>query len=156
MELVPQLQSADLLGMKTSNPRHLDNAGMVGFSGSFDHGGALKDFSGQAGLGQGASITELGRKIGVESFMRSGSLGAAGINRRDGASFSDAMLNAIDKVSADSMRVEELEVAAMTDPASVDAHDLPIAQAKASMSLGIARRILTNLTQAWKDIINTR
>ncbi|GHT51166.1 hypothetical protein FACS1894102_7060 [Spirochaetia bacterium] len=155
MELMPTLKSTDLLAMRTTNPRHLDNAGIVGFSGSFDHGGAIKDFSGQA-MGQGASIVELGTKLGVESVMRTGSMGEAGLNRPDGASFSDAMLKAIDRVSGDSMRVEDLELAAMTDPSSVDAHDLTIAQAKASMSLGIARRVLTNLTQAWKDIINTR
>jgi flagellar hook-basal body complex protein FliE len=157
MDLIPNLHSVDSLALKTSNPRHIAQAQTVGFKGSFDHGGAIKEFGQGGNIGEfGGNIAELGTKIGTEAFMRTGSVGAAGLNRVDGANFSDAMLRAVDKVSGDSMRVEELEVAAMTDPSSVDAHDLTIAQAEASMSLGIARRILTNLTQAWKDIINTR
>ncbi|MDR1363582.1 MAG: flagellar hook-basal body complex protein FliE [Spirochaetaceae bacterium] len=151
MGLIPHLQGIDPLPMAVSNSRHIDNAGVVGFSGTRDHGGIIKDFS-----GQGAEIAELGRKIGTEAVLRSGSLGAAGLNRVDNASFSDVMLRAIDKVSGDQNRVSSLSEAAITDPGSVDIHDLTIAEAEASMSLNIARTLLSRLTQAWRDIINTR
>jgi flagellar hook-basal body complex protein FliE len=137
--------------MATSNPRHINNAGVVGFSGARDHGGIVKDFS-----GQGAAVAETGVKIGADAALRTGSLGLSGLNRTDGANFADVMLRAIDKVSGDQNRVSELSEAAITDPGSVDVHDLTIAEAEASMSLNIARTILNRLTQAWRDIINTR
>jgi flagellar hook-basal body complex protein FliE len=151
MNLVPQLQNVDLLPMAVSNGRHIGNAGIVGFSGSRDHGGIIKDFT-----GQGEGIAEIGRKTGADAVMRTGSLGAAGLNRVDNASFSDVMLRAIDGVSADQNRAAALSEAAITSPESVDIHDLTIAEVEAAMSLNIARTLLSRLTQAWRDVINTR
>jgi flagellar hook-basal body complex protein FliE len=152
MGLIPQLKVADMLPMTVSNSRHIDNAGLVGFSGSRDHGGIIKDFSGQGE----AAVSATGRKIGADALLRAGSLGAEGLNRVDNANFADVMLRAIDKVSGDQNRVASLSEAAITDPSSIDIHDLTIAEAEASMSLGIARTLLSRLTQAWRDIINTR
>ncbi|MDR2660091.1 MAG: flagellar hook-basal body complex protein FliE [Spirochaetaceae bacterium] len=154
MGLIPHLQANDILPMAVSNSRHIDNAGVVGFSGARDHGGIIKDFRGQTG--SGTEISEIGRKIGADAVIRSGSLGAAGLNRVDNASFSDVMLRAIDKVSGDQNRAAALSEAAITDPSSVDIHDLTIAEAEATMSLSIARTLLSRLTQAWRDVINTR
>jgi flagellar hook-basal body complex protein FliE len=151
MDLIPHLKAADTLPMATSNPRHINNAGIVGFSGARDHGGAIKDFR-----GQGAATAETGVKIGADSVVRAGSAGLSGLNRTDGANFADAMLRAIDGVSGDQNRVSALTEAAITEPGSVDVHDLTIAEAQATMSLNIARTILSRLTQAWRDIINTR
>ena len=151
MDLIPKLQAVDILPMKTSHPRHIGNAGVVGFGGSRDHGGIVKDFT-----GQGAAMAETGVRIGAGSVLRAGSLGVSGLNRADGANFADVMLRAVDKVSGDQNRVSALAEAAITDPGSVDIHDLTIAEAEATMSLNIARTILSRLTQAWRDIINTR
>jgi flagellar hook-basal body complex protein FliE len=153
MDLIPHLKAGDLLPMATGNPRHMDNAGVVGFGGSRDRGGIVKDFRAK---GAGAAITDTGTRIGADAVIRAGSLGLSGLNRPDGANFTDAMLSAIDKVSADQGRVSALSEAAITDPGSVDIHDLTIAEAEASMSLNIARTLLSRLTQAWRDIINTR
>jgi flagellar hook-basal body complex protein FliE len=154
IDFKPKLQSMmDPVGlaMVTKDPKHMKNSGVVGFSGSRDYGGIVKDFT-----GRGESISELGTKIGTEAVMRNGSLGAAGINRPDASSFSDVMLQAMDRVSGSQMRVADLEEAAIINPASVDAHDLTTAQAEASLELSVARTLLSRLTQAWKDIINTR
>jgi flagellar hook-basal body complex protein FliE len=137
--------------MKTSNPKHINNAGVVGFGGARDHGGIVKDFT-----GQGAAIADMGVKIGADAVTRAGSLGVSGLNRADGANFADVMLRAIDKVSGDQNKVSALTEAAITEPGSVDIHDLTIAEAEATMSLNIARTLLSRLTQAWRDIINTR
>jgi flagellar hook-basal body complex protein FliE len=155
MDLMPRLGAGDLgsLAMTVSNPKHLKDGGLTGFSGSFDHGGIVKDWR---GTGQGTAMADLGVKIGTEAVMRNGSLGAAGLNRPDNASFSDVMLKAIDRVSGDQGRVSALEEAAMTNPGSVDIHDITIAQAEAGISLNIARTVLSRLTQAWRDIINVR
>jgi flagellar hook-basal body complex protein FliE len=66
------------------------------------------------------------------------------------------MLRAIDKVSASENFAATLAQAAITDPASIDPHDLTIAQAEAQMSLSITRTILNRIVQGWRDLINTR
>jgi flagellar hook-basal body complex protein FliE len=91
----------------------------------------------------GKNISELGEKIGAEAVTRSGT-------------FEDAMLSALDKVSGDQQFASKLAQQAITDPDSVDVHDITIAQAKASMSLNIARNVLSRIVQDWRDIINTR
>ncbi|MDR2094935.1 MAG: flagellar hook-basal body complex protein FliE [Treponema sp.] len=91
----------------------------------------------------GKNISELGEKIGSEAVTRSGK-------------FEDFMLRAMDKVSGDQQFASRLEQQAVTDPDSVDIHDITIAQAKASMSLNIARNVLSRVVQGWRDLINTR
>jgi flagellar hook-basal body complex protein FliE len=93
--------------------------------------------------GSGAAIADLGEKIGAGSVL-------------PGDTFADAMLRAMDGVSADQKFAESLMEAAVTEPGSVDTHDLTIAQAKASMSLNIARTVLSRVVQGWRDLINTR
>jgi flagellar hook-basal body complex protein FliE len=66
------------------------------------------------------------------------------------------MLRALDKVSAEQQFSADLVQKAITDPGSLDPQDITIAQAKASMSLNIARTVLSRVVQGWKDIINTR
>lgn len=70
--------------------------------------------------------------------------------------FQDVMLKAMDGVSSDQRVANKLAVKAVTDPGSVDVHDITIAQAKASMSLNITRTVLNRVVQGWKDIVNTR
>ncbi|MDR1985936.1 MAG: flagellar hook-basal body complex protein FliE [Treponema sp.] len=96
-----------------------------------------------SGNAPGETLASLGDKIGVESALRSGS-------------FEDAMLRALDRVSGDQQRASDLIQTAITEPGSVDVHDITIAQAKASMSLNISRTVLNRLVQGWKDLINTR
>ncbi|MDR0876717.1 MAG: flagellar hook-basal body complex protein FliE [Treponema sp.] len=91
----------------------------------------------------GKNIIKLEEKTGAEMVIRSGG-------------FEQAMLQALDKVSADQQFASTLSQQAITDPDSVDIHDITIAQAKASLSLNIARNVLNRLVQGWKDIINTR
>lgn len=92
---------------------------------------------------EGKALSELGNKIGAEMVLRSGT-------------FEDAMLKALDMVSAQQQAPGDLMQAALTDPGTVDVHDITIAQAKASMSLNITRTVLNRVVQGWKDLINTR
>jgi flagellar hook-basal body complex protein FliE len=85
----------------------------------------------------------MGNKTGAEAVLRSGG-------------FEDTMLKALDMVSAQQQAPGNLIQAAIVDPASVDPHDITIAQAKAGMSLNITRTVLSRMVQGWKDIINTR
>jgi len=94
-------------------------------------------------LSEGSKITDLGRKIGADAVIRSGTFG-------------EAMLGALDKVSAYQQFASSLHEAAIIDPDSVDVHDITIAQAEASMSLNITRNVLNRIVQGWRDLINTR
>jgi flagellar hook-basal body complex protein FliE len=91
----------------------------------------------------GKNIIELKEKTGADAVVRSGV-------------FEKTMLQALDRVSGDQQLASELSRQAVTDPGSVDVHDITIAQAKASMSLNITRNILSRLVQDWRDLINTR
>jgi flagellar hook-basal body complex protein FliE len=127
----PELVTGDRVPMAITNPKHLLPKG-----GPFTIGGRLT-------AGQGSVISELGNTIGSESVLRTGS-------------FEDVMLRALDKVSADQQFSADITQKAITEPGSVDVHDITTAQAKAGMSLNIARTILSRVVQGWKDIINTR
>jgi flagellar hook-basal body complex protein FliE len=94
-------------------------------------------------IAQGNALSQMGEKIGAEAVIRSGT-------------FEDAMLKALDKVSGDQNFSGALIQAAITDPGSVDTHDITIAQAKANMSLNITATVLNRLVQGWKDLINVR
>ncbi|MCL2180655.1 MAG: flagellar hook-basal body complex protein FliE [Treponema sp.] len=94
-------------------------------------------------LGNGSNVLALRDKIGADSSMRMGT-------------FEDAMLQALDKVSGSQINASNLQKEAIINPDSVDIHDITIAQAEASMALGITRNILSRLVQSWRDLINTR
>jgi len=81
-------------------------------------------------------------------------IGAQGITRA--GVFEDAMLQALDKVSGAQLNASALQKEAIINPDSVDIHDITIAQAEASMALGVTRNILSRLVQGWRDLINTR
>jgi flagellar hook-basal body complex protein FliE len=127
----PELVSGDKIPMSITNPKHL-----VPVKGSFSIGGKMVN-------GQGALISELSGKIGAEAVTRAGT-------------FDDAMLQALDKVSASQSFAEQLAQTAITEPGSIDVHDVTIAQAEAAMSLNITRTILNRIVQGWRDLINAR
>jgi flagellar hook-basal body complex protein FliE len=87
--------------------------------------------------------------IGLEKITGAGAVTRAG-------SFEEAMLNALDEVSAMDVFASDLAQKAIIEPDSVDTHDITIAQAKAAMAFDISRTVLNRLVQGWKDIINTR
>jgi len=91
----------------------------------------------------GSGIAELGKTIGAANATRD-------------STFSDAMLNALDKVNGYQRYNEELTQQFILDPDSVNVEDVAMAEADAKMSLDITARILSRIVQAWKDIINTR
>jgi flagellar hook-basal body complex protein FliE len=66
----------------------------------------------------------------------------------------DSVLRALDGVSDKQKAQEDLAQLAITDPSSVDAHDLTIAQAQAQMSLSIAATVLHRIVDSWKQITN--
>ena len=94
-------------------------------------------------LAEGNKITETGKKIGADMAIRSGTFG-------------EAMLGALDRVSAYQQFSSNLNQTALVDPDSVNVEDVSIAMAEARMSLDITRNVLSRLVQSWRDVINTR
>ena len=94
-------------------------------------------------LAEGSKIVQTGNKIGADAVIRS-------------ETFWEALLGALDKVSAYQQFASSLNQAAFLDPDSVDPHDITVAQAEASMSLNLTRNVLSRLVQSWRDVINTR
>jgi flagellar hook-basal body complex protein FliE len=91
----------------------------------------------------GEVLSALGGKVGAEAVLRSGS-------------FEDAMLSALDTVNTDQIDSTNLMQQMVTDPDSVDAHDVTIGMARANLSLNITRVVLDRIVRGWKEIINTR
>lgn len=74
----------------------------------------------------------------------------------DPSSFGNAMLKALDSVNADQQKSNDLVEQMLVDPDSVDAHEITIGMAEASLSLNLAKTLLSRVVTAWKDVINTR
>lgn len=97
--------------------------------------------------------------IGSSDFSLAGLAGAgAGAGAKAGApsSFEDALLKALDGVSASQAKSDDILTKMVVDPDSVDVQDVTIAMAEANMSLNLAKTILSRVVTAWKDVINTR
>ena len=91
----------------------------------------------------GEALSSLGGKVGADAVLKTGS-------------FEDAMLKALDGVNTDQNNSSALMQAMVTDPDSVDAHDVTIGMAKANLSLNITRVVLDRIVRGWKEVINTR
>ena len=71
-------------------------------------------------------------------------------------SFGNLLLDSINSVNSMQQTSEALSVQAVIDPDSVDAHDVTIAAAKASMSLSITKNVVDRVIQAYREIQNVR
>lgn len=71
-------------------------------------------------------------------------------------SFGSLLLDSINNVNASQLTSEALSVQAVVDPESVNAHDVTIAAAKASMSLSIAKNVVDRVIQAYREIQSVR
>lgn len=72
------------------------------------------------------------------------------------STFENYLLDAInyvnDKQQASTDMVEKL----ITDPESVDVHDVTTAMAEANLSLSLAQNVIDRITKAWTEITTTR
>lgn len=71
-------------------------------------------------------------------------------------SFGNLLLDSINSVNEMQQTSEALSVQAVVDPESVNAHDVTIAAAKASMSLSITKNVVDRVIQAYREIQNVR
>ncbi len=70
--------------------------------------------------------------------------------------FHDYIMEAVNTVNGQQFDVGQLQNQFITDPDSVDIHDVTTAMAKAQMSLSLAQTVIDRLVQGWNEIQTTR
>lgn len=80
--------------------------------------------------------------------------GITGAKKR--ASFEEYLLDAVNYVNDKQQASSSMAEALVTDPDSVDVHDVTIAMAEASLSLSLAQNVIDRITTAWSEIQQTR
>lgn len=101
---------------------------------------------------QGGQIAQL--RTDPRHFDVNGAMGPVGDAPK--ATFQDAMQAAMEGVNADQIKATDLYQKMITDPNSIDAHDVTLAGAQAQMSLNLAKNVVERGLQAYRDIINMR
>jgi flagellar hook-basal body complex protein FliE len=72
------------------------------------------------------------------------------------ARFAHLLTQAMDGVSSSQHEADRLVGLAITDPASVEVHDISIAMAKANMSLSVTKAVIDRTITSFKEILNQR
>jgi flagellar hook-basal body complex protein FliE len=74
----------------------------------------------------------------------------------EAADFGSLLINKLNQVNAIQQESMELSQRMLTDPDSVDAHDVMMSLAEASMSLNITKQVIDRVIRAYRDITGTR
>ena len=72
------------------------------------------------------------------------------------SAFADLVKKGMNAANNDQIESQNLFVKMITEPDSVEVHDVTVAMAKANMSLQMTKSIVDEAVQAYKDIINMR
>lgn len=70
--------------------------------------------------------------------------------------FKEYLLEAVDKMNSQQLNVSALQEQIITDPDSVDIHDVTTSMAKAQMSLNLAQTVIERLVKGWTDLSQNR
>jgi flagellar hook-basal body complex protein FliE len=76
--------------------------------------------------------------------------------RPESASFEQTILKAFDQMNEKQVKTDDLAQKLITDPESVDVHDVTIAMAEASLSLKVAQSVMDRVVKDWNEITTTR
>lgn len=71
-------------------------------------------------------------------------------------SFGDFLTDAFSKMNSQQMDVAAMEQQLITDPDSLDIHDVTTAMAKAQMSMTLAKTVVDRVVTGWNEITTTR
>lgn len=71
-------------------------------------------------------------------------------------SFESYLLEAVETLNGQQTAVDKIEEKLITDPDSVDIHDVTIAMAKAQMSLSLAQTVIDRVITGWTNLSQTR
>src|SRR5574344_506930 len=71
-------------------------------------------------------------------------------------SFQSMVLDAMNQMNSNQIDVSNIQEKILTDPDSVDVHDVTTAMAKAQMSLNLAQTVIDRLISGWSELSQTR
>jgi len=71
-------------------------------------------------------------------------------------SFDQFLVEAMSSMNQQQIDVTNLQEQVITDPDSLDIHDVTIAMSKARMSLNLAQSVIDRLISGWSEITTTR
>lgn len=71
-------------------------------------------------------------------------------------SFESYLMDAVNEMNGQQLEVSVMQEKLITDPDSVDIHDVTTAMAKAQMSLSLAQTVIDRLVQSWNELSVTR
>lgn len=71
-------------------------------------------------------------------------------------SFESYLMNAVSEMNNQQLDVGRVQEKLITDPDSVDVHDVVTAMAKAQMSLSLAQTVIDRLVTGWNEISTSR
>lgn len=92
-------------------------------------------------------VEGLNSEFSAASFQRSS---------KTGKSFENYLIDALNTVNDNQMQVDKLQEKLITDPDSIDIHDVTIAVSKARMSMNLAQTVIDRLVTSWNEISTTR
>jgi flagellar hook-basal body complex protein FliE len=91
----------------------------------------------------------------LESRAASAATPASPAEQAEG-SFGSVFLQALGQVNQQQLRAQDLSQALITDPESVDIHDVTVALAEANLSLSMAKAVIDRAIRAYREIVNIR
>ncbi len=103
---------------------------------------------------QNFKISQNGKIIPLEPLNKD--IHAAEVNGASKSKFESYLLDAVNQVNGQQVEVSELQKKVITDPDSVDIHDVTTAMAKARMSLDLAQTVIERLVSGWNEISQNR
>lgn len=71
-------------------------------------------------------------------------------------SFGEFLTDAVAQMNKQQMNVSAMEEQLVTDPESLDIHDITTAMAKAQMSMTLAKTVVDRVVTGWNEITTTR
>ncbi|MCL2295235.1 MAG: flagellar hook-basal body complex protein FliE [Spirochaetes bacterium] len=75
---------------------------------------------------------------------------------RENPTFADQMFEALNGVNRLQQEVNDLSVRMITDPNSIDVHDITIAIAKSNAALQITQAVVDRAIRAYQEVLNFR
>ena len=77
-------------------------------------------------------------------------------NDKTMGSFESYLVNAVAEMNSQQLNVGKVSEQLMTDPDSVDIHDITTSMAKAQMSLSLAQTVIDRLVTGWNELSTNR
>ncbi len=110
----------------------------------------------QAHVGTRA-LLDTSKKVVTDSFGNESNINKTitGEKKTKGA-FETYLMEAMSEMNGQQVKLNSLQEQVITDPDSVDIHDVTIAMAKAQMSLNLAQTVIDRVISGWNELSQTR